>query len=183
MSSLSGQCQGLVDAKGNFPCLPQFPSRIEAISVKNPSFPPMCVSLRGNPRSQLGLGFQMLPTQDWLSWELNKWAFLYLRGDFFFFFLPCVNKRSVDHLVINFTLLTSYVWERSRPIYIFWCIWVHFCGYHSEEAYKSWLVQWWSTLPMEFGEPHSSGGEGVGSARALSYRRIEFCSWKGTSIE
>ena len=79
----------LVNAKGNFPCLPQLPSRTEAVSIKNPPPPCVYVPVRGNPRSWLRLGSQTLPTQDWSSRELNKWVFLYVRGDYF---TPCQQK-------------------------------------------------------------------------------------------
>lgn len=97
---------------------------------------------------------------------------LFILRDFFFFKL-CVNKRSVDNLVIHFTLLTSYV---LRVLTAHLHFLVHLCLFLwlpcSEEATKAGLFGGGAHCQWNFGEPHSGGGEGTGAASRLRVTEV-----------
>lgn len=174
----------LVNAKGNFPCLPQLPQQNRGCLCKKPVFPStVCVS-EGNSPSWLRPVFQLLPTQDRSGGEPNKWAFLYLRGDFFFFFFTMCQQKICRQSCYTFHT-ADFISVRALMTHLHFLVhsglflWLP----RSEEAYKSWPVWRSRTLPVEFWWASQQRRGGRASASGPRYRNVGFCSWKGSYLE
>lgn len=158
------------------PCLLQLPQQNRGYLCKKLEFPSTACVSEGNPRSWMRPVFQLLPTQDRSGWEPNKWAFLYLRGDFFFFLTMCQQKicrqSCYTFHTADFISVRALMTHLHLLVHLGLFLWLP----RSEEAYKSWPVWQWSTLPMEFWWASQQWRGGRESASGLSYRNVEFCS-------
>lgn len=139
-------------SRATSPASPRSPRGIEAISIKKKSKCPstVCIGKR-QPTVRAGtrVSHAAYPRPSW--WRTTQIGlFIFKRRFFFFFFTVCQQKicgqSCYTFHTADFISVRAIMTHLHFLVHLGLFLWL----LYSEEAYKSWPVQWWNTLPMEF---------------------------------